>query len=218
MSLPPLDVTLPTDQLHVTTWSDPVIDQLGHDPRSSYVEQFWLPVLGPTTTLLMRRLANGLEEHPDGYDLPLLDTATALGLGTKGGRNAPFLRAIARAARFKVVRMLGTDTLAVRPRIPPLTRVQVERLPPNLRDEHDQWQTAALHRPDAEQQRRRARRLALSLLELGEGDEAVEQQLHRWKFHPAMAHEALRWASARRSGEQPGTRPGQVFTPAGDTV
>jgi hypothetical protein len=30
-------------------WTDPVIDTLGHDPRSWYVEQFWLGIIGPTT-------------------------------------------------------------------------------------------------------------------------------------------------------------------------
>ena len=35
------------DQIHVRAWTDPVIDQLGHDPRSQYVEWFWLSVLGP---------------------------------------------------------------------------------------------------------------------------------------------------------------------------
>jgi hypothetical protein len=33
--------------------------------------------------------------------------------------------------------------------------------------------------------RNRSRRLALSLLELGEDLEATERQLHRWRFHPA---------------------------------
>ena len=31
--------------LRVEPWPDPVIDELGHDPRSAYVETFWLPVL-----------------------------------------------------------------------------------------------------------------------------------------------------------------------------
>jgi hypothetical protein len=35
--------------LCVEPWHDPVIDEVGHDPRSTYVETFWLPVLGPTT-------------------------------------------------------------------------------------------------------------------------------------------------------------------------
>ena len=218
MSLPALDLTLPTDVLHVSLWSDPVIDQLGHDPRSTYVERFWLPILGPTTTLLMRRLAHSLEAEPDGFDLALLDTATALGLGTKGGRNSPFLRAISRAVKFKIVRLDGSDTLAVRPKIPPLTRVQVDRLPLAVRDEHERWQVEAQRRPDLEQQRRRARRLALSLIELGEPDEAVEQQLHRWRFHPALAHDALRWAKERQKGQPAGTHPGQTFSPAGDAA
>jgi hypothetical protein len=38
---------------------------------------------------------------------------------------------------------------------------------------------------------------------LGEDDAAVERQLHRWRFHPAMASDALRWASSLR--QQQGT-------------
>lgn len=33
--------------LRIVAWTDPVIDTLGHDPRSWYVEQFWLPIVGP---------------------------------------------------------------------------------------------------------------------------------------------------------------------------
>jgi hypothetical protein len=35
------------DGLHIVGWPDLVIDALGHDPRSWYVEQFWLGVIGP---------------------------------------------------------------------------------------------------------------------------------------------------------------------------
>ena len=38
-----------TDPLHIVRWHDPLIDQLGHDPRSRYAELFWLGVLGPST-------------------------------------------------------------------------------------------------------------------------------------------------------------------------
>ena len=34
--------------LTIRPWNDPVIDALGHDPRSRYAETFWLPTLGPT--------------------------------------------------------------------------------------------------------------------------------------------------------------------------
>ena len=35
--------------LTIKPWPDPVIDTLGHDPRSRYAETFWLPTLGPPT-------------------------------------------------------------------------------------------------------------------------------------------------------------------------
>lgn len=200
MSLPHQYLTLPTDVIRITPWTDPVLDQLGHDARSTYVERFWLPILGPTTTLFMRRVAHELDSHPEGFDLPVLDTASALGLGVSGGRNTPFLRGMSRAAKFKLARLVGHDTLAVQAKLPPLTRVLIERLPAHIRDEHATWQDESRRAPDVEQYRRRARRLALSLIELGETDEQVEQQLHRWKVHPALAHDALRWAHERRRG------------------
>ena len=42
----PAEESLPR-RLRVEPWADPVVDHLGHDPRSAYVEQFWLPILGP---------------------------------------------------------------------------------------------------------------------------------------------------------------------------
>lgn len=203
MPLPSLDLSLPTDHVRVVAWPDPVIDRLGHDPRSPYAEKYWLPIIGPSTYLLLRRLATGLDENPDGFDLGLLDGANALGLGTRGGRNAPFIRAIARSIQFKLCRH-DRDTLTVRRRLAPLTQHQVARLSPELRDDHDAWQATEAARPGPEDQRRRARRLALSLIELGEDDEAVEHQLHRWRVHPAMAHEALRWARTRQRDAETG--------------
>jgi len=193
MPLP--DFSNPT--LTITPWIDPVIDSLGHDARSTYVETFWLGILGPSTTWLLRRLAAGLELHPQGYELPLAETAKALGLGTKGGRNSPFVRSLGRCCQFGVATSAGSDGLAVRRKLPPLTRQQVERLPPELQEAHRRWQESELRTPSAEQQRRRARSLALSLIELGDDVDATERQLHRWRFHPALAREAASWAGDR---------------------
>src|SRR5687768_3732471 len=58
---------LPADGLLVIHgWPDPVIDALGHHPCSSYVETFWLGILGPSTTFLLRHLVTTLEAQPDG--------------------------------------------------------------------------------------------------------------------------------------------------------
>jgi hypothetical protein len=184
--------------MRVEPWPDEVIDRLGHDPRSHYVERFWLGVLGPSTVWLLRRLAVRLDQSPEGFDLDLDETARWLGVGHRGGKGSPLLRAIDRTCTFGMAQSIGRDGLAVRRKLPPLNRRQLERLHPDLRAAHEQWQQEQLVAAPPDGRRRRARALALSLLQLGEDEDATERQLHRWRFHPAVAHEALRWARDQR--------------------
>lgn len=188
----------PTPVLQVRPWIDPLVDELGFDLRSAYVERFWLSTLGPSTTFLLRRIAEGFDLAPDGFDLDLADTAGGLGLAARGGRNSPFMRALVRTTKFGLARMHG-DTIEVRRRVPPLNLAQVSRLPERLRADHAAWQAETMVKPTPSDQLRRARRLALGLLDAGDGIEAVEHQLHRWEFHPAMAHDAIRWAVSQQA-------------------
>ncbi|HEV3494791.1 MAG TPA: hypothetical protein VHA34_00415 [Actinomycetes bacterium] len=206
VSLLPAD-TPSVAYIPVRPWPDGVIDALGHDPRSVYVERFWLGILGPSTTWLLRFLANRLDASPEGFDLDLAATAQALGLGSKGGRHSPFMRALSRCCQFDAAEARADGTLAVRRKLPPLNRRQILRLPPDLAAAHQAWQESQLQTPAHEQQRRRARRLALSLIELGEDAEEAEHQLTRWKFHPTLCREATAWAVERHhhagGGEDP---------------
>ncbi|HEV3226823.1 MAG TPA: hypothetical protein VGZ52_08315 [Acidimicrobiales bacterium] len=182
----------------VRPWPDSVLDQIGHDPRSPYLERFWLGALGPSSVVFLRRVATELEANPAGFDLPLEETAKTLGLGMKGGRNSPFLRTINRCAQFHLLHLDEADrTLLARRKLPPLTRGQVLRLPPPLQAQHLEWQEDPAQHDQRMQVR--ARRLALSLLELGENVEATERQLQRWRFHPLAAREATAWAWRRHS-------------------
>ena len=207
-----VDTSLPIDELTVRPWPDPVIDALGHDPRSQYVESFWLGILGPTTTWLLRRIAAGLDQQPGGYRLDLAETARCLGLGDKCGRHSPFMRSLSRLLQFELAQHQGDDVLAVRAKVPPLNRRQVMQLPDTLQAAHVALQEEDLRTPQVEHMRRRGRQLALSLLELGEAIEAAERQLLRWKYHPALARESAAWAwerhrralaAARASGPPP---------------
>lgn len=193
MTVSPVPVP-PLETLTIRPWPDPVIDALGHDPRSRYVEDYWLGILGPSTTWLLRRLVASFEASPDGFELPLADTARCLGLGDKGGRHSPFMRTLARLVQFDLAQHQGDSVLAVRRKVPPLNRRQVQRLPVAVQAAHKALQEADLRTPAVEQQRRRGRQLALSLLELGEDLEAVEGHLLRWRYHPALAREAAAWA------------------------
>src|SRR5438270_1857139 len=105
MSMRPL-VTFECDTLTVRPWADDVIDSLGFDPRSAYVERFWLGILGPSTTWLLRRIAAAFDRSPVGFDLPLAATARELGLGDKGGRHSPFMRALWRCRQFDLARLV----------------------------------------------------------------------------------------------------------------
>ncbi len=138
-------MTFPEPVLVVRPLRDPVIDLVGHDPRSRYVEQFWLSILGPSATLLVRRLAHGLAEHPDGFDLDTEACARELGLGTKGGKHSPFWRALDRICRFGVAQRSG-DMLQPRTMLPTLSLRQIKRLPPHLQVAHEAWATDELSR------------------------------------------------------------------------
>lgn len=195
----PGELAFPIDTLAIEPWPDPVIDQLGHDPRSAYVERFWLGFLGPSTVLLLRRLADGLDTSPEGFRLDLAGAARSLGVGMRGGRHSPLMRTVERVCRFGVGQWRTPEVLAVRRNLAPLTRGQVARLSPELQAEHDAWVDRPRGREDGHQLKERARGLALCLLDLGEDPASVERQLHQWQFHPAIAYEAVRWGRQRRS-------------------
>jgi hypothetical protein len=195
VSAPSVTEASPLPVLRVRPWADPVVDELGFDIRSPYVERFWLGILGPSTTFLLRRLAAEFDRAPDGFDLDLAEVATGLGLAARGGRNSPFLRALDRPTKFGLARR-HADTYDLRRRLPPLNLAQVTRLPESLRAEHAAWQAATSSPSSPAAQQRRARRLALGLLAAGESMEMVESELHRAHLHPAVAHQAVRWANA----------------------
>ncbi len=182
-----------TGAIHVMPWPDPVLDAIGHDPRSWYVETFWLPTLGPTALLLLRHLADRFETNPKGIDLPIADTAAALGLGAREGQQSPLMRSLARLQQFELACSDGDVTMAVRRTLPPVHRRHVRRLPTGLQAKHAEWVEQQASKP-VDIARRRARRFALTLVAQGEPIDAVERALHSGGFHPALAHEAVRWA------------------------
>ncbi len=188
--------------IRVTPWPDSVIDVIGHDPRSWYAETFWLPTLGPTALLLLRHLADRFEIDPSGVELPVADTAAALGLGPRDGEHSPLVRSINRLQQFELACRENDETIAVRRALPPVHRRHVRRLPVALQARHAEWVEQQSNGP-LDIARRRSRRFALTLLAQGEPLDAVERALHAGGFHPALAHEAVRWAREQASDNEP---------------
>ena len=126
-------------RVRITPWPDPVLDVLGHDPRSWYAETFWLPTLGPTALLLLRHLADRFEQTPEGVELPVADTAAALGLGARDGEQSPLVRSLNRLQQFELACADDDDAIAVRRTLPPVHRRHVRRLPVALQARHEEW-------------------------------------------------------------------------------
>ena len=192
--------------LELEPFPDPVIDTLGHDPRSAYVERFWLPVLGPSTTLLLRLLTDRLEGSQKGMRIDVAETARALGLGQRQGRHGPFLRSLARAIDFDMVRYLGPGVIGVRRSLPTLSHRHLARLPESLQREHAD--AVRLIGTTTDLMVRRGQQLALSLLALGESSQDTQRQLTRWSFDETVAHECALWAAREleRAGNEAGAR------------
>lgn len=179
------DTHLPP-KLTIRRWPDPVLDTEGFDARSEYVERFWLPILGPTSTWLLRRLYRGLDEHPDGFRLDCEQTSRALGLGGGLGRSSPLARSIDRLVQFNAVRWLTIDELSVRTRLPWLNQRQLSRVSAVVRQAHHVW-AADRAAPERAQ---RAIALAGALVSLGDAPEDIDRQLNSWGFDPGLAQSA----------------------------
>jgi hypothetical protein len=173
-----------TDTIVVRAWDDPVIDEGGFDARSRYVETFWLGVLGPTATWLLRRLVAGLERSPDGYELDLDATAQAMGLSFTHGRSAPFGKALQRCVMFGLAHPIDGG-LAVRRRVPPVSFRHLRRMPLALQQTHDAW----MHPPDDAGGFARAHRLATTMLDLGDDPGMIEHHLVALGIRDAVAAE-----------------------------
>ncbi len=129
------------ERVRVTPWIDPIVDAHGVDPRSDYVELFWLGILGPSATWFLRRLAAGLEDSPDGYVLDLDLAARSLGLSPRQGRNSPFARVLGRCERFGMIRFRA-DVLDARRRVAPVPQRHLQRLPLEIQRAHERWRQA----------------------------------------------------------------------------
>jgi hypothetical protein len=143
-------------------------------------------VLGPTATWLIRRLAAGLEQHPEGYELDLAVTARAMGMSYVADRPSPFGRAVQRCHMFGVAHR-RTDGIAVRRRIPALSARHLRRMPDELQAMHADWIRTTIHVDELT----RAHSLAATMFDLGDDPSVVEHQLVALGVRDAVASETV---------------------------
>ncbi len=132
MSVTPL--TLPPEVI-VRPWSDPLVEAHGFDPLHPYIEFCWTARLGPTATLLYRRLGVAVINNPDGREFDLVELATSLGLGEGLGRHSLLAKAMSRLCRFEAARW-QSDGYAVRRALAPLPARELFRVSESARHAH----------------------------------------------------------------------------------
>ena len=196
MSVQPLVRNTEPVTVMVVPWHDPIVDAVGFDVRSNYVELFWLNVLGPTATWTLRRLVTGLDRYPLGYELDLAETAGMLGLSYSTGTSNSFARALQRCQLFGMSQSMPGGGLAVRRKVPPVAARHLSRMPPQLQVMHSQWQVREFTLNDLE----RGCALAAAMVAAGDDPELVERQLLAVGVSPAAAVEATTFATTRGTG------------------
>ncbi len=103
----------------VRRWADPVVERAGFPVSSLYTETVLLPVLGPSTTLCLRRLGGWATAFPNGTGVDTGRLARDLGLSDSLASNSPMSRTLTRLCRFGMARWVGGE-LAVRTKVAPL--------------------------------------------------------------------------------------------------
>lgn len=124
--------------LWIEPWRDSVTEECGHDPRSRYAELFWLGIIGPTATWLLRHMAHEFESSPDGFELSVAPIALQLGISPKAGPRGGMHRTLHRLVMFRLASE-GHAGYAVRRRLPPLNNMQLKRLPAHLQRTHSSY-------------------------------------------------------------------------------
>ena len=193
--------------IRITSWRDVNIESLGYDPRSSYVEKFWLPFLGPSTIFLARRITEILENEPYGTAIDLQELSIMLGLGPNITKHSSIQKTLNRLLVFELARIMPSKAVSVRLKLPPLPQRFISRLPQSLQEFHGKELQDGPENALAAI-RTRARSLALALTKLGHDRMAIEKQLISWRFHPSVCYETLNWIETvsmpdKASSDQP---------------
>lgn len=114
------------------------IRRVGFDLEHPYVEQCWTSVIGPSSTLLLRRIPTlWIDAVP--ASISAGDLSRSLGLGERVGDRGRFTATMQRVVQFGLLRpsLDGPFSFDVNRQIGPLSDRQLDRLPAWTRTAHE---------------------------------------------------------------------------------
>ncbi len=104
--------------------------------QHQYVEMLWLPVIGPSSTWLLRRLSGWSLACPDGLQVVLPELSESLGLGWSAGPNSSLQRSMRRLMMFGLAQWTA-DAFEIATLVPAISERQLSRLSSGLVRAHD---------------------------------------------------------------------------------
>jgi hypothetical protein len=127
---------------------DERVQRIGFDLADPYVEQCWSSVVGPTSTLLLRRMP-ALWAARVPAEIGASELSRSLGLGAGVGERSLLMRSMDRLVRYRLARPATTGVgLEVFRQVAPLAPRQLDRAPSWTRDTHERLFSTHLERVD----------------------------------------------------------------------
>jgi hypothetical protein len=106
-------------------------DPTGYSITHPYVENLYLPIIGPSTYVLLRLLDRLADQHPDTFTIAIDDLAHRIGLGNNGTANRT-THTIDRLCAYRLAALTAPDTIVFPRHLPALTNRQLDRLRPDV--------------------------------------------------------------------------------------
>ncbi len=122
--------------LELRTWTDPPGGGIGVDPRSPYVDHFWVPAIGPVAVCMAQLLIRTVNRESAGLVVALTDLATRLGVGVGETGLAALGEALHALEAAAVVQLAEDGSVLVRSELPYLGPTELAHLPQTLRATH----------------------------------------------------------------------------------
>lgn len=125
------------DHLTINFHSSDELTDVGHGVLSHYVEMYWTSVLGPTSILLLRRVAHErMRRDSATFSIAGTTLARGIGVGFNSGATSTWQRTLHRLISFRQLHIEHNGLLRFPSHLPSLHDGQVARLPEELIERH----------------------------------------------------------------------------------
>lgn len=128
---------------------DARVKRVGFDLTDPYVEHCWSAVVGPSSTLLLRRMPVLWASQQVPAEVEASKLSRSLGLGVGVGERSRLVSTMNRLVQYRLARPAPEGAgLKVFRQVSPLTPRQLERVPQWTRDTHELFLSAHLEQFD----------------------------------------------------------------------